>query len=217
MPARPDRGDGRGQTMSKAANERTEVVGPAGIGVPVLSSPEKGNSTAQRPAPRPRSWKRRILQGFLKAVFFTLAFVVILELGVRAVYLVRNSQVAYVPLPYALGDDYRPVPPWLEDNSILAPDKDLIWRNRPNLNRRYVDLFNPVHTGEERSAVLRRFRPSLPGPLKGYPIWDMFLNSDGFRDAEPPEEKSAPALGILCLGGSWTFRVNVGQPEAYPP
>jgi lysophospholipase L1-like esterase len=167
-----------------------------------------------RPAFKPL--KKRILEGILKAVFFTLAFFVLVELVLRVTYAVRNLRVTYVPLPYVLGDDYGPYPPWLEDNSLIAPDEDLIWRDRPNLRRGYINLFTPVHKAEDRTAILRRFRPSLPASLKGNPAWEVSLNSEGFRDSELPEEKPASVFRIVCMGDSWTFGTNVDQGDAYP-
>jgi lysophospholipase L1-like esterase len=164
----------------------------------------------------PKSLKKQVLQGILKAVFFTLAFFVLVELALRVTYAVRNSLVTYVPLPYVLADDYGPYPPWLEENSLMAPDEDLIWRNRPNLRRRYIDLFTPIRKAEDRTAILRRFRPSLQASLKGNPVWEVALNSEGFRDAELPDEKPASVFRIVCLGDSWTFGTSVGQADTYP-
>jgi lysophospholipase L1-like esterase len=164
----------------------------------------------------PKPLKRRVLEGILKAVFFTLAFFLLVELVLRITYAARNSQVTYVPLPYVLGDDYGPYPPWLEDNSLMAPDSDLIWRNRPNLRRGYIDLYTPIHRPEDRTAILRRFRPSLLASLKGNPVWEVSLNSEGFRDSELPDEKAESVFRIVCMGDSWTFGTNVDQADAYP-
>src|SRR5262249_16668239 len=168
------------------------------------------------PPPKPTTWTGRVLKKFGKAAFFTLLFFVIVECAIRGTYWVRNSMVTYVPLPYVLGDNYGPVPPWLEDNSIFAPDEDLIWRNRPNLRRGYVDLFSPVDSDQDRTAILRHFQPSLPNSLKGDPVWEIALNSDGFRDADFRDEKPGSAFRIVCLGDSWTFGMNVNQADAYP-
>src|SRR5215813_1043697 len=111
----------------------------------------------------------------------------ILECAIRVAYRIRNASVEFVPLPYVIGHDYGPVPPWMDRLLILAPDKDLIWRNRPNLKRQYVDIFRPVHTDEERLALFRRFSPSLPVGLEGNESWDISLNSEGFRDSEGSE------------------------------
>src|SRR5262249_19890273 len=156
---------------------------------PLPPNPQQTPPSAQQTPPKPTTRTRRVLKKIGKAVFFILLFFFIVECGIRVTYLIRNSMVTYVPLPYVLGDNYGPVPPWLEDNSIFAPDSDLIWKNRPNLRRGYVDLFSPVGSDTERTAILRRFRPSLPSSLKGNPVWEIALNSDGFRDAEFPDEK----------------------------
>src|SRR5215813_7495342 len=102
------------------------------------------------------SWRK-----FGRTVLFGMAATVlcfgVLECAIRIAYFVRNSRVTFIPLPYVIGHDYGPVPPWMDKLLILAPDKDLIWKNRPNLRRRYVDLFRPAHSDAERLAVFRRF------------------------------------------------------------
>src|SRR5262249_13876665 len=90
------------------------------------------------------------------------------------------------------------------------------WRNRPSLQRRYVDIFRPIHTDEERLALFRRFSPSLPAGLEGSEVWDISLNSEGFRDQEGPTHKQSSAFRIVCLGDSWTFGMNAGQDQTYP-
>jgi lysophospholipase L1-like esterase len=79
-----------------------------------------------------------------------------------------------------------------------------------------MDVFSPVHTEEDRRALLRRFFPSVPQSFRSNPVWEIALNSRGFRDAEFPETKPASSFRIICLGDSWTFGANVGQNEAYP-
>ena len=54
-----------------------------------------------------------------------------MELALRAASWGRNALVRYVPLPYTVGDDYGPIPPWLDNFLILRPDDALIWRNIP--------------------------------------------------------------------------------------
>src|SRR5713101_2342330 len=104
-------------------------------------------------------WRKGILRELWKGIAVTLVVFAFVECLLRVAYSIRNSRVTYVPLPYVIAHDYGPIPPWLDGLMILAPDKDLIWRNRPNLHRRYVDLFGPVYTDEERTSLLRRFRP----------------------------------------------------------
>ncbi|NIM98555.1 MAG: hypothetical protein GTO24_10885, partial [candidate division Zixibacteria bacterium] len=122
----------------------------------------------------------------------------------------------YVVLPYVIGQGYGPVPPWSDGLRILEPDESLIWRNRPKLSRRYIDVFTPVHTEQDRTSLLRQFLPAIPATLKGNPVWEISLNSQGFRDVEFPESKPLSAFRIICLGDSWTFGANVGQEETYP-
>ena len=52
-------------------------------------------------------------------------------------------------MPYVIGHDYGPVPPWVDGLRLLEPDDELIWRNRPGVRRRYLDVFSPVDTEEE--------------------------------------------------------------------
>src|SRR5712692_9529656 len=160
-----------------------------------------------------RSKIARMVGGGLAA---TILFFGVLECSIRVMYWARNSRVTYVPLPYVIGHDYGPVPPWMNSLLIVAPDKDLIWRNRPNLTRRYVDIFSPIRSDEERLALFRRFSPNLPAGLEGSGSWEISLNSEGFRDQEAPRGKSSSAFRIVCLGDSWTFGMNVGQNQAYP-
>jgi lysophospholipase L1-like esterase len=65
-------------------------------------------------------------------------------------------------------------------------------------------------------SLLNKFLPSIPAALGGNPVWEISLNSEGFRNGEFPKEKPPSAFRIICLGDSWTFGANVGQEEAYP-
>jgi lysophospholipase L1-like esterase len=97
----------------------------------------------------------------------------------------------------------------------LESDELLIWKNRPNIQRKYIDVFSPVHGEQEKTALLGFF-PHLPDSLKGNPTWEVSLNSEGFRDVELPKEKPSFVFRIVCLGDSWTFGWNVAQNQAYP-
>ena len=158
--------------------------------------------------------------GFLrvvgKSLATTLVFFLLAELVLRAAYAGRNSLVRFVPLPYTVGDDYGPIPPWLDNLLILRPDDALIWRNIPNARRAYVDIFAPVWSDEDRMALLRRFSPWLPAGFRGNPVWRIALNADGFRSAPTARDKRAGALRIACIGDSWTFGMNVNQDASYP-
>jgi lysophospholipase L1-like esterase len=150
-----------------------------------------------------------------RGLIATLLFFAILETLLRIAYFARNLMVTEVPLPYVFGYDYGPIPPWLDGLRMLEPDKDLIWKNRPNIQRKYIDIFSPVHSEPEKTALLGFF-PHLPDSLKGNPTWKVSLNSEGFRDVEFPKEKPSSVFRIVCLGDSWTFGWNVGQNQAYP-
>lgn len=159
---------------------------------------------------------KSFLKELLKVFIAMLVLLVVVEFALRAGYFIRNSTVTYVPLPYVIGHDYGPTPPWVDDLRILEPDQALIWKNRPSLQRSYIDVFSPVHREEERSTLLRQFIPNLPDSLKRNPVWEISLNSEGYRDTEFPQEKRRSTFRIVTLGDSWTFGANVDQEETYP-
>jgi len=156
------------------------------------------------------------LKPVLKSLITTIIFFTVAEAGLRAVYAVRNAMVRLVPLPYSVGDQYGPIPPWLDRLMILVPDDTLIWRNLPNVRRTYVDIFSPAHTEADRTALLRRFVPALPVEFRANPTWTISLNSQGYRNTELSSAKPPSAVRIACVGDSWTFGMNVDQPRAYP-
>ncbi len=158
----------------------------------------------------------RVLRVLGKSVLTTLIFFVLIEAGLRAAYAVRTSLVTYVPLPYVVGDDYGPIPPWLDNLLILRPDPTLIWRNIPNARRNYVDIFTPVWADRDRIALLRRFLPWLPKEFRANPVWSIALNDEGFRSAPFATDKRPGVLRIACIGDSWTFGMNVSQDLTYP-
>jgi lysophospholipase L1-like esterase len=158
----------------------------------------------------------RLLRAFGKSLVTTVIFFLIVEVALRGVYLTRNAFVEYVPLPYVVGDDYGPIPPWLDDLLILRPDDALIWRNIPNARRAYVDIFTPVWSDGDRTALLRRFLPWLPQEFRSSPVWRIALNEEGFRSAHLPAARRPGALRIACIGDSWTFGMNVNQDQTYP-
>jgi lysophospholipase L1-like esterase len=163
-----------------------------------------------------RTVRKIALKEIAKGLAATVVALMILELLLRLVYFTRNSMADYVLLPYAIGDEYGPIPPWLDGLRILERDDALIWKNRSNLQRRYIDIFRPVYTEQERTFLLRQFFPRLPESLKGTQVWEILLNSDGFRNEDFPKSKRPSVFRIVCLGDSWTFGWNVGQHQAYP-
>jgi lysophospholipase L1-like esterase len=158
----------------------------------------------------------RLLRVLGKSAAATIVFFLVAEIALRALYFARNSFVAYVPLPYVVGDDYGPIPPWLDNLLILKPDDALIWKNLPGARRAYVDIFTPVWQDSDRMALLRRFAPWLPEAFRRNPVWRISLNEDGFRSAPIPAVKRAGVLRIACIGDSWTFGMNVNQDQTYP-
>ncbi len=152
----------------------------------------------------------------VKFIVLILLVLILPELVIRIAYFIRNAKVDYVALPYVVGHDYGPVPPWSKDLRILEPDKLLIWKNRPGTRRRYIDVFSPVHSQDERMLLFRQFIPTLPDYVQNNPIWEISLNNLGFRDVEFQREKPPSVFRVVCLGDSWTFGANVGQEQAYP-
>jgi lysophospholipase L1-like esterase len=159
--------------------------------------------------------RKAVFSEIAKGLGATLLVFAILETLLRLAYSARNLMVTEVPLPYVFGYDYGPIPPWLDGLRMLEVDKALIWKNRPNIQRKYIDVFSPAHSEQEKTALLGFF-PHLPDSLKGKPTWEVSVNSEGFRDVEFPEEKPSSVFRIVCLGDSWTFGWNVGQNQAYP-
>jgi len=159
---------------------------------------------------------RPFLKQVLALVIPTVVLFALVEIPIRIAYRIRNSLVDSVPLAYVVGDDYGPVPPWADDLHILVPDNTLIWKNRTNVHRRYLDVFSPVQREEDRAALFRQFIPSIPASLKEKPVWEVSLNSEGFRDDEFPAKETHAAFRVMCVGDSWTFGANVGQNQAYP-
>jgi lysophospholipase L1-like esterase len=137
------------------------------------------------------------------------------EAGIRVAYRVRNSRVEYVIVPYLLRK-FGTVPPWADGLRILEPDDELMWRGKPHARQKYLDLFCPMRSEDERNAVLERFSPSVPEEFKNNPKWTVSLNAAGFRDDEFPASKSPDTIRILALGDSWTFGYNVSVDQGYP-
>ena len=158
---------------------------------------------------------RAFIRGVVKSLITTVIFFLVGEVALRGLYFARNRFVRAVPLPYAVGDEYGPVPPWLDRLLLLVPDDTLIWRNTPNVRRTYVDIFSPVRRPEDRTALLRRFLPNIPEEFRANPTWQIALNEAGFR-SEPFGPKAANTVRIACVGDSWTFGMNVNQDQTYP-
>jgi lysophospholipase L1-like esterase len=156
------------------------------------------------------------MKAFVKGLTTTVIFFLLVELGLRGAYFARNAMVRYVPLPYAFGDDYGPIPPWLDALLILKNDDTLIWKNEPNVKRTYLDVFSPVQTERDRIALLRRFIPTVPAEFRNNPTWDVRVNSDGYRGDEMPRTPPPSTVRIACVGDSWTFGMPVGQEQTYP-
>jgi lysophospholipase L1-like esterase len=158
---------------------------------------------------------RKIFKETAKVAAATLVLLLLLEVAIRAVYHVRNSRVEYVPVVYTVRN-LGLVPPWMNELRIIEPDEHLIWKGRPCARRKYLDVFSPLRTEEERISLMHRVSPSIPDSLKGNPVWEISLNNEGFRERDFTSSKTEGTLRIVCLGDSWTFGANVNQAEAYP-
>ena len=156
------------------------------------------------------------MRALAKALTTTVIFFLLVEIVLRGAYFVRSSMVRVVPLPYAFGDDYGPIPPWLDALLILKNDNTLIWKNEPNVRRTYLDVFSPVRTEHDRIALLRRFTPAVPQAFRSNPTWDVRINSLGYRGDEMSAAPRPSTIRIACVGDSWTFGMPVGQDQTYP-
>jgi lysophospholipase L1-like esterase len=145
----------------------------------------------------------------------TLGFILMMEVAIRVVYHIRNSMVEVIPIPYMVRN-FGSAPPWMESLRILEPNETLMLTGRPHAHRKYMDLYSPAPSEEARMALLSRFRPGLPEWARASSIWEVSLNSDGFRDREFTAAKPPGIIRIICIGDSWTFGTNVNQDQAYP-
>jgi lysophospholipase L1-like esterase len=162
---------------------------------------------------------RRILKfvfrTLLPIAIGTLICLLVIEVGIRVAYRIRNSRVEYVMLPYMVRN-FGAVPPWADGLRILDADDELIWQGHPHARQTYLDLFCPMHSEDERKALLGRFSPTVPEEFKNNPRWTVSFNSAGFRDDEFPATRSPDAIRIIALGDSWTFGHNVAVDQGYP-
>jgi lysophospholipase L1-like esterase len=158
---------------------------------------------------------RTLFKNLIKVAIGSIVFVLVLEVGIRVAYKIRNSCVEYVPIPYMVRN-LGLVPPWMEGLRIIDPDELLLFRGRPNAQRKYLDLFCPMPSEQYRKAILRRFSPSIPAEFKNNPKWEVKLNSEGFRNPEFSTAKPPNTVRIVCLGDSWTFGHNADQDKTYP-
>jgi lysophospholipase L1-like esterase len=157
-----------------------------------------------------------IIREITKSVLATLMVLAAVEVTIRGVYFVRNSFVHIIPLPYNMGGDYGPKPPWETQYGLITQDPVLVWRNRSDIERTYVDFFGPRQSEQETKRLRHRFFPGVPDSLKGNAVWKVSTNSEGFRGADFSAAKDPRAFRIICLGDSWTFGTNVDQHDTFP-
>ncbi|MGB7220772.1 MAG: GDSL-type esterase/lipase family protein [Vicinamibacterales bacterium] len=159
---------------------------------------------------------KRLLKAVVKSLVTTVIVFAVAEGALRGAYFIRNSQVQVVPLPYTFGDDYGPIPPWLDRLMILKSDPTLIWSNTPNARRTYIDVFSPVRREQDRIALLRQFSTTLPEVFRANPTWAIQLNSKGYRGPDVAAAPPPATIRVACIGDSWTFGMNVNQDKTYP-
>jgi hypothetical protein len=141
-----------------------------------------------------------VLKAVLKSLITTLIFVAATEAGLRAAYFMCNSMVRRVPLPYSVGDQYGPILPWLDRLMILVPDEAVIWRSLPRVHRTYVDIFSPARTEADRTALLRRFVPTLPAEFQHNPTWTISLNGLATAATSSPRRSRLLPSGLPAWG-----------------
>lgn len=158
---------------------------------------------------------KNFIKNLAKVAIGTIVLLLIIEIGIRVVYKIRNSRVDYVPIPYMVRN-IGVVAPWMDGLRIIEPDDVLLFHGKPNAQRKYLDLFCPMPSEEYRKAMLRRFNPAIPEEFKNNNTWEVKLNSQGFRNQEFSTAKPPNTLRIVCLGDSWTFGHNADQDKTYP-
>ena len=163
----------------------------------------------------PLNLLKNLIKNLAKVAIGSIVFLLLIEVGIRIAYHVRNSRVEFVPIPFMVRN-FGLVPPWMEGLRIIEPDDELLFRGKPNAQRKYLDLFCPMPSEEFRKRMLRRFSPSIPDEFKNNPTWEVKLNSEGFRDTDFSPSKPPNTVRIVCLGDSWTFGHNADQDKTYP-
>jgi hypothetical protein len=96
----------------------------------------------EKSLPIGRSLLKFTLRTTLPVFIATIICLLMIEVGIRVAYKIRNSRVEYVMLPYMVRN-FGPVPPWANGLRILEPDDELMLRGRPHAQQKYLDLFSP--------------------------------------------------------------------------
>jgi hypothetical protein len=109
----------------------------------------------------------------VKIAVGTIICLLIIEAGVRVADAIRNWRAEYVVLP-SMVRNFGPPPPWASGLRILEPDDELMWRGRPHAQQKYLDLFCPMRSEEERKGMLSRLQRHL---LAGQKVFYVYTNS----------------------------------------
>ncbi len=99
---------------------------------------------------------KTLLKNLARVTIGSIVFLLLIEVGIRIAYKVRNARVEYVPIPYMVRN-FGLVPPWMEGLRIIEPDDVLLFRGRPNAQRKYLDLFCPMPSGEIEFGRVQKF------------------------------------------------------------
>jgi lysophospholipase L1-like esterase len=158
---------------------------------------------------------KNLIKNLTRVAIGSIVFLLVLEVGIRVTYRIRNSRVEYVPIPYMVRN-FGVVAPWMDGLRIIEPDDVLLFHGKANAQRKYLDLFCPMPSEQFRKALLRRFSPSIPDEFRNNNTWEVKLNSEGFRNPEFSTPKPLNTVRIVCLGDSWTFGHNADQDKTYP-
>ena len=158
--------------------------------------------------------KRKLVFPLMAILAPIVILLIVVEGGVRAAFLLRNTLEEAVLLVNVFGFDAGPIPPWR--TRIIERDPLLVWRGRPNVSQDWLIVFGPAPNATAQRKLIRRFSPSVPPEFKDKPRHWVALNSEGFRGVELDGKKEERIYRIVTLGDSWTFGTTVGQNETYP-
>jgi hypothetical protein len=157
--------------------------------------------------------KSNVFREIVKSLLVTVVGFVILEALLRIAYFGRNW--TEIPLTYMFGDDHVPIPPRLDGLRILEPDKVLIWKNRPNTQRRYIDVFIPAQGEQENGDPPPVSSPASRVAKRESNVGN-FAQLGRIQGCGVRTERASSVFRIICLGDSWTFCWNFGSTQSYP-
>jgi hypothetical protein len=105
--------------------------------------------------------KNNVFKEIVQGLVVTVVGFVLMEALLRIADFGRNWMVTKIPGNLYVWRRPRPDSPWLDGLRILEPAKVLAWKNRPDIQKRYVDFFSPAHSEKEKTGSCAGFFPSL--------------------------------------------------------